>query len=243
MGSGRRAVPLVVVSLVLALLVSDAVSQPSFPAPPPSGRFVTDLAEVIGKGDESEIDRLATALLTEGGYPVSVVTIRSLAAQGAGGYTLERYAVELLKAWAQDERARSYGMLLLVAADDRMARIQLGSAWGHAHDHRAHRVLNGLILPAFRKGHLSAGILQGVRGFDAMGRQLALPTFGQPFWMARAELVDGLDAPSWMLPALVAGGLLVLVGLVSLVRRGRRSWAWMAAVVTLGRRHRPVVGR
>jgi hypothetical protein len=47
-----------------------------------------------------------------------------------------------------------------------------------------------------------------------------------------------------MLPALVvAGGLLVLVGLVSLVRRGRRSWAWMAAVVTLGRRNRPLVGR
>ena len=32
---------------------------------------------------------------------------------------------------------------------------------------------NRLLLPAFRKGELSAGILNGVRGFDAMGRQLA----------------------------------------------------------------------
>jgi hypothetical protein len=36
-------------------------------------------------------------------------------------------------------------------------------------------------------------------------------------------------AASWTLPALVGGGLVLLVGLVSLARRGRRSWAWAAS--------------
>jgi uncharacterized protein len=242
MWSSRRATLLIVASMALPMLVvSDAVSQPSFPPPLPSGRFVADLAEVIGKGDGSEIDRLAVALLAETGYPVSVVTIRSLAAQGAGGYTIERYAAELLKSWTQDERVRTHGMLLVVAADDRAARIQLGSAWGSAHDRRARRVMNSLILPAFRKGHLSAGILQGVRGFDAMGRQLALPTLGQPSWMPRADVVEDLDDRWWMLPAFVGVGLVVIVGLVSLVRRGRR-WAWVLGAFILRRRDRPVVG-
>lgn len=226
----RRAVQLAVLLMaLLAPMASDAVSQPSFPAPPPAGHVISDAAGVIGKEDGAEIGRMAAALLAEKGYPISVVTIRSLAAQGAGGHTIERYAAELLQSWHQDERGRSHGMLLLVAAEDRVARIQLGSAWGSAHDDRARRVMDRLILPAFRKGELSTGILDGVRGFDAMGRQLALPAVGQPSWMPRALVVEGLDQPWWMLPALVAGGLVLMVGVVSLARRGRQSWAWAAA--------------
>jgi uncharacterized protein len=226
----RRALQAVMLLMaLLAPMASDAANKPSFPAPPPPGRFISDTAGVIGEGDGSEIDRLAAALIAEKGYPIGVATIRSLAAEGADGYTIERYAAELLQSWHQDERMRSHGMLLVVASKDRVARIQLGSAWGRAHDDRARRVMDRLILPAFRKGEFSAGILNGVRGFDAMGRQLALPAVGQPSWMPCALIVEGLDDPWWTLPVLVAGGLVLVVGLVSLARRGRRSWAWAAA--------------
>jgi uncharacterized protein len=215
-------------ALVAGPLASDAWGKPSFPAKPVPGTFVNDVAGLISKEHASEIDGLAAALLTEKGYPVSVVTIRSLAVQGAAGYTIERYAAELLQSWNLEERSRPYAMLLLVAADDRSARIQLGSAWGGAHDGRARQVMDRLILPAFRRGEFSAGILAGVRGFDAMGRQLALPTDGP--WGMLPELTAGAtDQPWWMLPALAAGVLVLLVGLVSLARSGRRSWAWAAA--------------
>jgi len=226
----RRAVQLVVLLMaLLAPVTSNAVGKPSYPPPLLPGHFISDAANVIRKEDGSEINWMATALLAEKGYPIGVVTIRSLAAQSAGGYTIARYAAELLQVWHQDERVRSHGMLLVVAAEDRVARIELGSAWGSAHDARARRVMDRLILPAFRKGEFSTGILNGVRGFDAMGRQLALPAIGHPWWMPRALVVDGLDEPWWTLPGLVAGGLVLVVGLVSLARRGRRSWAWAAA--------------
>ena len=231
----RTAVQWMVLSMALVAgpLAADARSKVSFPVEPMAGSFVTDTAGLISKEHGPEIDRLAAALLGEKRYPVRVVTIRSLAVQGAVGYTIERYAAELLQSWTKDETVRSHGMVLVVAADDRTARIQLGSAWGHAHDGRSREIMNRMILPAFRRGDLSAGILAGVRGFDAMGRQLALPT-GQPWWMPPALTAVTADQPWWTLPALAAGALVLLVGLVSIVRGGRRSWAWAAAAFVLG---------
>jgi uncharacterized protein len=219
--------------VALVAMASDAVSEPAFPDPPPPGRFINDSAGVIGKEHAAEIDRMAAALLADRGLPISVVTVRSLAAQGAGGYAIERYALDLLTSW-QDDPARAHRMLLLVAADDRKARIQLGTAWGNAHDERARRVMDRLILPAFRNGDLSAGILDGVRGFDAMGRQLPLPAAGRPSWIPSALIVEELDAPWWALPAAIAGALILIAGLVSIVQRGRRSWAWIAAAFIVG---------
>jgi uncharacterized protein len=135
---------------------------------------------------------------------------------------------------SQEERFRTHGMLLLVAAEDRVARIQLGPAWGSAHDDRARKVMNRLILPSFRKGDFSAGIIQGVRGLDAMGRQLALPVAGQPQWMPSELVGEELGGPWWTLPALVVGAVLLIVGLVSLIRRGRRGWAWAIAAFVFG---------
>ena len=234
----RRSVQLVVLLMALVAWPGafDAMAKPSFPVPPAAGRFINDAAGLISTEDVAEIGRLADALLAEKRYPIGVVTIRSLSAQGAEGYTIERYAAELLQSWHQDQSLRTYGMLLLVAADNRAARIQLGSAWGHAHDGRARQVMDRLILPAFRRGEFSRGIRDGVRGFDAMGRQLSLPT-NQPWWMPSVPseiAVDALSEPWWALPALVAGGLVLLVALVSLARRGRRSWAWAAAAFILG---------
>jgi uncharacterized protein len=224
--------------LMAGLVVADAVAKPSFPSPPAPGRFITDTAGLISNDDRAEIGRVAAALLSEHRFPIGVVTIRSLEAQSADGYTIERYAAELLQSWRQDEAMRTYGMLLVVAADDRTARIHLGSAWGTAHDDRARTVMNRLILPEFRKGDFSRGILGGVRGFDAMGRRLDLPT-DQPAWLPRAISLDALslDAlgePWWALPALVAGGLVVVIGLIAIARGGRKSWAWAAAAFIFG---------
>jgi uncharacterized protein len=238
----RRLVQLGV--LLMALMAGpalfDAVAAPSFPTPPPPGRFIDDGARLISSEDGAEIGRLADALLTEKRYPISVVTIRSLAAQGADGYTIERYAAELMQSWRGDRHFQAYGMLLLIAAENRTARIQLGSAWGNAHDGRARKVMDRMILPAFRQGQFSAGILNGVRGFDAMGRQETLPMSNRPSWIPAALPIEALDLDLelregwWVIPAFAVGGLVVLVGLISLARRGRRSWAWAAAAFILG---------
>ena len=227
-----RSIVLTASIVALLALATGAFGAPAFPEPAAPGRVISDAAGVINKDDAAAIDRLAGALRAEKGLPVSVVTIRSLAAQNAQGSTIERYAVELLQ--SQDEQMRSHGMLLVVASDDRRARIQLGSAWGTGHDERARRVMDRLILPAFRNGQLSKGILEGVRGFDAMGRQLPVRAAGQPAWVPQALVVEGFDEP-WWLPFAVAGVAVALaVLLVSLIRNGRSGWAWAVAAFVFG---------
>src|SRR5437867_906554 len=85
--------------LVAWPLASTGWAQVSFPSRPPSGGVISDEIGLITVEHRQEIDRLGAALLKETGYPMTVATIRSLAAQKAAGYTIERYASELLKAW------------------------------------------------------------------------------------------------------------------------------------------------
>jgi uncharacterized protein len=229
MRHGQSVPLLVVLSIALmAVLAADVAGQPSLPVPPPPGQAVSDGAGLVNKDDAATINRMAAALVTEKGYPIAVVTVRSLAAYGAAGATIERFAAELLKAWPAERNFRTHGLLLVVAADHRAARVQLGTAWGAAHDERARRVMDRMILPAFKSGEFSRGIVDGVRGFDAMGRQLPFPPVGQPSWYPSAFVVDGLEEPWWLLPALIAGVIVLAVGLVSVAKGGRRSWAWAA---------------
>jgi uncharacterized protein len=210
--------------LVLGPLTDRGFGQVAFPAAPPVGTFVVDDAKLMTPAHRQEVDRIAGALNRERGYPVTVVTIRSLAAQRAAGYTIERYAAEMLKTWSLDADRRGYGLLLLVAADDRQARIELGSAWKGVHDGRGRDVMDRLILPAFRSGDLSRGIVAGVQGFDAMGRGLELPGEG-----VLATLLSVVELPWWVIPAGAAAVLVLVGGVFSFRRSGRKGLAWMVA--------------
>jgi uncharacterized protein len=111
-------------------------------------------------------------------------------------------------------------MLLLVSLGDREARIELGADWGGRHDAAAASIMQDLIVPAFKRGDYSTGIVDGVRGMDAMGRGLGLP---RP------------TAPWWFLPAVILGGIAFVLLIVNLFRTGRRGWAWalLAALAAL----------
>ena len=201
--------------LIAGPLASTGWAQASFPNRGPSGGvIISDEIGLINVEQRQEIERIGNALFKETGFPLAVVTIKSLAAQRAGGYTIERYAKELVDAWKPEPAHRSHGMLLLVSEEDRRARIQLGPAWGSTHDGRAQEVMDSLILPAFRKGDLSQGILDGVRGFDAMARGLAIPSPPRPWFLILVA---------------AAGGVLLVVGIVSVAKSGRKSWAWAIA--------------
>jgi uncharacterized membrane protein YgcG len=107
---------------------------------------------------------------------------------------------------------------LLVSAEDRLARIELGSAWRGTHDGRVREITDRLILPALRRGDLSKGILAGVRGLDAVGRGFRLP--GEWFgWMLPDPLAP-LAQPWWLIPAIVVG-VPLLIGF-SFSRRRKR---------------------
>jgi uncharacterized protein len=230
MPTWRTIAPLIVVTVGLLGAVPLPGTGPApvaFPAAPAPGRFVVDEARLIAPLDQVDLEGLATELKREHGYPVAVFTIRSLAAQGASGYTIERYASEMLKTWPPDADRQGYGLTLLVSANDRLARIELGSAWRGAHEGRAREIMDHLILPAFRRGQMSKGILAAVKGFDAMGRGRRLPGESMFGWLIPAALAPE-DQPWWLMPVMAAGVVLLVLGVISLTRSGRKGLAWAA---------------
>jgi uncharacterized protein len=202
----------------LLLLQGAAAGAVTFPSKPPGDRFYVDEAGLISEAEGKAINDVAQSLLKEEQIPLVVVTIRSLASHDAAGYTIERYAYELFNTWGIGSERRNYGMLLLVSRQDRRARIELGSAWGHASNFQAQEVMNTLILPEFRQGSYAEGILAGVRGMDAMARGLALPKPKQPWWV---------------LPAFLAFVAVCIGVIVSLFKSGRKGWGW-ALLIGLG---------
>ena len=191
-----------------------------FPEKPPDTDFFVDRAELLEGDAGAQINEIASKLLSEESIPLFVVTIRSLAAQGVSAQTVEQYAQALFDHWGIGSPERNYGMLLLVSKGDRKARIELGRGWAGQHDAAAESVMNDLIVVSFKRGDFSTGIVDGVRGMDALARGLSLP---KP------------TAPWWLLPALVLGAVAFIALIVNLFKTGRSGWAWalLAGLVLL----------
>jgi uncharacterized protein len=173
---------------------------------------------MIDAADRQSVDGICGKLLGEERIPIFVVTIRSMLDYGAAGHTIEQYARELFDHWGIGSEQRNYGILLLVSRGDREARIELGAGWGGTHDSQSAQIMDELIIREFKRGNFSLGILQGVRGLDAMARGLGLPKPRVPWWHM----------------ALFIGGIALTIGvIVSLFRNGRSGWGW-ALIIGLG---------
>jgi uncharacterized protein len=190
----------------------------NFPDKPPETDFFVDTATLISTEDRAEINSIASKLLSEEDIPIFIVSIGSLATYEASSQTIETYATALFNEWGIGSPEQNYGILLLVSRGDRRARIELGADWGYSHDRAAQDIMDNLIIKQFKRDEYSLGILDGVRGLDAMARGLALPK---------------ATAPWWFLPALILGVILLVMLIINLFKTGRSGWAW-ALIVAIG---------
>ena len=213
----NRKIPITLISFLM-LVVPSCMFGSTFPDKPPSEHYYVDEAGLIPSEVGEKIDTVAAALLDEEKIPLFVVTISSLASHDAVTLSIEQYAAELFNNWGIGWQDRNYGILLLISKGDRKARIELGADWGSEYDYQAQRVMDELIVPAFKRGDFSVGITDGVRGLDAMARGLELPKPKTPWWF-------------W--PALIGGLVLVVLLIINLFKSGRSGWAW-ALIAALG---------
>lgn len=154
---------------------SAGAQQVTFPEKPPPESFYVDEVGFLDPAEGAAINEVASSLMREHQIPLMVVTIPSLISHNADIYSIERYAFELFNLWGVGSERRNHGMLLLVSSRDRRARLVLGAAWKHPHNLHAQEIIDTLLLPQFKDGKFSEGILAGVRGMDAMARGLKLP--------------------------------------------------------------------
>lgn len=200
----------------LLLLAAPAHAALRVPAPPDSGQHVVDPADLITAEDEAEIQQIAAKLLEQERVQLVVVTIDSMAEYGGARMNIEDYADRLFDTWSVGVREagsldESLGILVLVSRLDRKARIELGPGWGYSKDSEARSIMENRLVPAFKRGNYSSGLISGTRALDRMARSLPPPR--EPLTQEKMMLFGG-------------GGAVGLLSIVSLIRSGTSGLAY-----------------
>ena len=214
----RRMRSALVLALLIVLLALPALAQPKLP--PLTGRVV-DLADVLSPVQEAALTEQLAAHEARTSNQVAVATIPSLQ-----GYDIERFAVDLLRAWGLGQKDRNNGVLLLVAPNERDVRIEVGYGLeGTLTDALSSDIVTSRILPRIRAGDLPGGITSGVDGILAVIEGTYEP-------IARSPAEDQIEA---LAPFLIVLAWIILVMIMNRrSRRRRRVWGTGLPGVLIG---------
>lgn len=218
-------------AMVAVLFALPALAAPTFPAL--TGRVV-DEAQVLSPDVERDLTTKLENLETTTGRQLVVATVPSLQ-----GYPIEDYGYQLGRTWGIGEKDKDTGVILLVAPNERKVRIEVGYGLEPVlTDALSSVIIQSAILPKFRDGDLSGGI---VAGTDALVEQLSLPADEAKARIAEASQPDRQKAQGSPIV-----GFLVILFLIflfsSLFRGGRRGglgsalpWIILGALSNNGR--------
>ncbi|MBV9108365.1 MAG: TPM domain-containing protein [Gemmatimonadetes bacterium] len=184
--------------LACALAAAPAAAQTGFPEW--NGRAVQDLAGVLSPKMEDSVRTLLAPARSQG-IDVRVVTLASMADYDVGAATIEDFSRALFNAWRVGDRPQNDGVLLVIATKDRKLRIQLGDGAARYQD-AAQRIITDSIVPHFREGKTTRGILRGTAGiaqwFTPEGQAAFAPPPPPPTYTA--------PQPAYSPPAQSSGG-------------------------------------
>ncbi len=199
-------------ALVAVLFALPALAAPTFP--PLTGRVV-DEAQVLSPDTERELsDKLENLEVTTGRQLV-VATVSSLQ-----GYPIEDYGYQLGRTWGIGQKGENNGVILLVAPNERKVRIEVGYGLEPVlTDALSSVIIQSAILPKFRDGDLSGGV---VAGTDALVEQLSLPADQAKARVAEASQPERHKAEGSPIAAIFVILFLIVV-FSSLFRGGRRG--------------------
>ena len=122
-----------------------------------TGRVV-DNAGIIDAATEASLTQKLADFETKSSDQIAVATIPSL-----DGEDIEAYANRLFRFWQLGQVDKNNGVLLLVAKNDRRMRIEVGYGLESTlTNQRAARIIEDDMVPAFRAGDFSGGIVKAV---------------------------------------------------------------------------------
>ena len=192
--------------MLLALMLAALVVRAEVTFPPLSGRVVDD-ANLLDAHTRAQLTQMLEAHEQATGEQVVVVTLPDLQ-----GLPIEDYGYQLGRHWGIGQKGKDNGALLIVAPQQRKVRIEVGYGLeGLLTDAQSSVTINRIILPAFKRGEMSQGIVQGSA---AILQVLGGNPLAQPSRVSSAEGDNG-PPPLWMIGLLIVMvvGVLYLQGL------------------------------
>lgn len=150
---------LIALSLFSVLLSSAfALKVPEY-----KGR-VNDYANVINKNDEAEIEQYLADLDNQTGIQIMVLTVPSLE-----GEDIASFSIKVADKWQPGHKGKEDGAILVVAMQEHDLRIEVGdSLEDELTDVKCGLIIRNVIIPEFKNGAYSNGIVKGVKNMGGV---------------------------------------------------------------------------
>src|SRR5262245_10576578 len=153
---------LAILSLTILLLARTGLGDPANTRyPRPVEVYVNDFAMILTAEHEATIRTVLTELRREADIHVVVVTVQSIRSYKTSDQSIESFATNLFNSWGIGDKQRNDGVLILVAVKDRKVRIEVGSGYGNQLNRPMQDVIRDQMLPHFKTGNYSLGVLEG----------------------------------------------------------------------------------
>lgn len=131
---------------------------------PPLTAHINDYANIMKQADKSAAEQYLSSLEASTGIQIAVLTIDSL-----GGDSLESYSHAVAETWQLGQSGKDNGALLLVSMQERKVRIETGYGLEESlTDTKSGLIIRNIILPEFRSGNYSKGILHGIQNMGGV---------------------------------------------------------------------------
>ena len=175
---GRRGLPgswlpgcLLASLLILTALPAGAVQNALDAGMPPFPALtgpVVDQAHLLPADVYDQLSRKLASYAQKSGNQLVVVTVPTL-----HGYPIDYYGYQLGRHWGIGQKGKNNGVLLLVDAGEKQARIEVGYGLeGTLTDAQSFLILHNLVFPRFRSGDYAGGIVAGANAIlGVLGHQ------------------------------------------------------------------------
>ena len=166
-------------------------------------RYVSDPDGILSAEAVARIDSVCASLRERGLAQVAVVAVDDI----AGGDTFS-FAVELFRGWGVGSAKSNNGLGILLVKELREIRFVTGGGLeGILPDALCKRIQTTYMLPAFRAGNYSAGMVAGIEAAATILEGGEVDLSGD----------SGDDLPAWMIFLIVFGFIVGPLGLVLVV--------------------------
>jgi len=172
-------------ALALVLLAAGPRAQDVLPVPPLAARVV-DQAGVLTAQQASALESKLATLEQQRGAQVVVLLVPTTAPED-----IASYAQRVADTWKLGRRGVGDGVLVVVAKNDRTARIEVAKTLeGAIPDIVAGRIISEQMAPAFRNGDFAGGLNLAV---DRLAQRIAGENLPAPERRGRTSRSSGFD--------------------------------------------------
>lgn len=224
-----------VILLIAAVFCVGPLHAQSSPQPSPAltGRVV-DGAGIIDPAERQQLIQKLADFEEKSSDQIVVVTVPSL-----NGEDIETYSNRLFRAWALGQKQENNGILLVVAPNDRKVRIEVGYGLeGTMTDALSSVIINGTIIPAFRDGDYTVGVMLGVDGIISVlnGEGAELEARAKRNAQSSSEDIDWIGVVFITFWAIIFFGGFGFTILAPIFGRkvGPGRYEWLGMAVSLG---------